>query len=97
MGEPEPAAALRVLARELKAYSAELAQRPALVVLAKADLLGPDADEQASALARELGRPVLPISALTGAGLAPLLQALAARFPAPASDAAGLGAASEPI
>jgi GTP-binding protein len=80
--EPDPDAALAVLSRELRAYSPELAQRPALVVLAKADLLGPEAAAEAAALSRRLKRPVLPVSPLTGAGIPALLDALASRFPA---------------
>ncbi len=75
-----PAEALEILQRELASYNPDLLQRPSLVVLAKADLLGPEADAQAEKLAREIGRPVLAISPVTGYGLPRLLDALAARF-----------------
>ncbi len=70
----EPAAAWRVLRREVEQYSGELAQRPTLVVATKVE------DEAARARAKELataiGQPVLPISSATGAGLRELTLAV---------------------
>jgi GTP-binding protein len=76
-----PAKALQILRRELAAYNPEMLDRPALIVLAKSDLLGPDAEARAAELSAELGRPVLTVSALTGDGLPRLLDAVAGRFP----------------
>jgi GTP-binding protein len=78
--DDKPVQALEILRRELGAYSPELLERPSLIVLAKADLLGPEADAQAAQLSREIGRPVLAISPVTGHGVPRLLDALAARF-----------------
>jgi GTPase len=69
---------LEVLDHELERYSPELARKPQIVAANKIDL--PDARErlpefQAAMAAR--GVPVFPISAATGEGLSPLLDAVA--------------------
>ncbi|MBI5609557.1 MAG: GTPase ObgE [Deltaproteobacteria bacterium] len=78
--EPEPLQALAILRRELAAYSPELAGRPAVYCLAKADTLGPDAEPAAQELSRQLGAPVFAISPVTGAGIGALLNQLADQF-----------------
>ena len=70
---------------ELAAYSAELAARPQIVAVNKADLLegAPErrrAIEQLSARCAEAGQPFLLISAATGFGLRELVSAIAARL-----------------
>jgi GTPase len=60
---------LRILQREIEDYSPELARRPSIVVMNKIDLEG------ARRAADELG--VLPVSAITGEGLAEVLHAIA--------------------
>jgi GTP-binding protein len=80
---PPPRAALAVLRRELGKYSAELASRPNLVALAKCDVIGPDAEAEATALARALGEPVHAVSAATRTGLDALLTALLPHLQAP--------------
>jgi GTP-binding protein len=72
---------------ELAAYSPELAARPQLVVVNKADLLeAGGAPEAAAAVERvrrrcaEAGRPFFLISAATGYGLRELVSAIAARL-----------------
>jgi GTP-binding protein len=69
----DPAHDLAVLEREVSLHSGTLAEKPRIVVLTKADLLAPE--DQAGAPAR-VGLPGSPlISAHTGLGLAPLLEA----------------------
>ncbi len=84
--DPPPKEALEILRRELAAHSPALLQRPALICLAKADLLGPEAPAVAKELSALLGQPVLPISPITRAGLAPLLDTLAGYFVAAAAQ-----------
>jgi GTPase len=65
------------LSRELKLYDPELAARPQIVVLNKMDL--PDVKGRHAQLARPFkarGIPLLAISAATGHGIGPLLEAI---------------------
>ena len=71
--EPEPIEAERVIAGELRRYSAELAGRPRLVVATKCE--DDEAEERADALEAALGEPVRRISSHTGRGLDELLAA----------------------
>ena len=71
-GRP-PVEAFRQVNAELAAYSPALGLKPQLVVANKMDL--PQAAAQLPALRRAAGRPVLAISAATGAGIPELLQA----------------------
>jgi len=65
------------IAAELEAYSRELAAKPRLVCLSKADLLPPEeAGRLARALSERIAAPVSPISGATGAGLRDLLERL---------------------
>ncbi|HVP59299.1 MAG TPA: GTPase ObgE [Myxococcaceae bacterium] len=69
---------LDVLDRELERYSPELAKKPQLVAANKIDL--PEARARLApfqAAMAERGVPVFPISAATGEGLGPLLDAVA--------------------
>jgi GTP-binding protein len=77
----------RVIRRELELHGRELASKPEVVAVSKAELTG--SEEVRARLERELGRPVLAISAVTGRGLSDLvravveeLQALPAEVPA---------------
>lgn len=67
--EKTPKEQLEILAREISDYSAELAARPRLILINKADL--GDFDE----LAGSIG--ATPVSAVTGAGLRETLHAIA--------------------
>jgi GTPase len=72
---------------ELAAYSPELAARPQIVAVNKADLLdgAPErrrAVERVSARCAEAGQPFFLISAVTGVGLRELIGAIAARLDA---------------
>jgi GTPase len=64
----------RVIRRELELHGRKLATKPELVVVSKAELTG--SDEIRQRLERELGKPVLAISAVTGQGLSNLVQAV---------------------
>ncbi|WP_164102961.1 GTPase ObgE [Candidatus Laterigemmans baculatus] len=64
----------RTIRHELKTYAEELANRPEIVVMTKAEL--PDADEVHQRLAEEVGGPVHRISAVTGEGVDGLLRAI---------------------
>jgi GTPase len=84
----DPADDYRVIQAELRAYSEELAARPQVVAANKAEL--PDAEERLRELERFCaaeGLPLHAISAVTGLGIAGLVQDVAARLaavPAPA-------------
>ncbi|MGZ8602413.1 MAG: GTPase ObgE [Actinomycetota bacterium] len=67
----DPAVDLRILREELVAYDPELADKPTIVLGAKADLV----DDPAAAATR-LGAGALPISAMTGEGVDDMLQRL---------------------
>lgn len=71
----KPAEAYRTIRKELKAYSKQLAAKPEVVVLTKADLL-PGDDTARKAFSRSIRKPVLAISSATGTGLAPLVKAI---------------------
>ena len=75
--------ALATLRAELAAYQPQLADRPQMVLLSKADLLGPEADDQARELAALIGEPVMAISAVARTGLQPWLDAVAGHFERP--------------
>ncbi|MGE3821971.1 MAG: Obg family GTPase CgtA, partial [Isosphaeraceae bacterium] len=71
----DPLANYRTIRRELEFHSPALATRPELLVLTKWDVTG--AEEAVSRVARETGREVLAISAVTGKGLPELLRRVA--------------------
>ncbi len=60
--------------RELELFNPELARTPELIVVSKLDLT--DADVALDNLRRALGKPVIGVSAVTGRGLAELVQAM---------------------
>ena len=67
----DPLENYRVIRRELEQYSQELAERPEIIVVSKAEL--PDSQAIREALVEETGREVLRISAVTGEGLNQLI------------------------
>jgi GTP-binding protein len=77
---------LEAVNTELRAYSAELAARPQIVVVNKADLLEGAAPETLAAVERvrrrcaDTGHPFLLVSAATGRGLTELVRAIATRL-----------------
>ncbi len=74
----EPLENYRAIRRELALHDERLAARPEIVAVTKAEL--PAAPAVHEALAAELDRPVLRISAVTGEGLNALLAAIVARL-----------------
>jgi len=69
-----PPQAYRTIRRELEKYSPALAEKEELLCATKIEL--PGAAEGADELAAEIGQPVMRISAVTGAGIDSLLEAL---------------------
>jgi len=77
----DPVRDFEVILRELDSFSPALREKPMTVVANKIDLLDlPARLEQLRAFCAAQQLPCLAISALTGAGLAPLIQHLAARL-----------------
>jgi GTPase len=71
-----PAEDLMVLRRELELFDAELARKPQLVAANKIDALSEDAGPEAlERAASELHLPLFRISAVSGSGVGPLLEA----------------------
>jgi len=66
-GQPPPEEAYRIVRGELEKYSSVLADKPEIVVANKTDLT--DSDEKVRELQDALDREIIPISAVTGAGL----------------------------
>ena len=71
---PDPQATYELLRREAAAYSKELASKPHVVVLTKADLAAPHAARPT--LRTEGGAPVIEISAVARQGIPELLELL---------------------
>jgi GTP-binding protein len=74
----DPLANYRTVRKELELYRSPLAAKPEIVVMSKAELTG--SDEIRQRLERELDRPVLAISAVTGQGLPQLVRAVVANL-----------------
>jgi len=74
----DPLANYRAIREELGLYDAALGRRPELVVMSKSEL--PGAAEVRERLAREIGRDVIGVSAVTGQGLDALLRAVVAEL-----------------
>ncbi|RMG12264.1 MAG: GTPase ObgE [Deltaproteobacteria bacterium] len=80
-GARDPVTDYRTLRRELRRYSPALAEKPEVVAVNKCDL--PDGEAAAELLEEALGRPVLRLSAATGIGIGPTLDALISVLVAP--------------
>ena len=72
MDGTDPLENYRTIRSELAQYKQELAERPEIICVSKAEL--PDAAEVQAAIAAETGREVLLLSAVTGAGLNELVR-----------------------
>lgn len=72
----DPMENYRAIRQELELYNARLAAMPEIVAVSKSELTG--SGDVRAALERELHRPVLAISAVTGQGLATLVGEIAA-------------------
>lgn len=89
----DPLADIETIERELAAYDAGLAQRPRLLIANKSDL--PAAREHVEAIRQRMaprGLRVFELSAATGVGLEPLIEALGA-FVRPLVPVAATGSA----
>jgi GTP-binding protein len=74
MDESDPLANYWAIRHELEQYDPQLAQRPEIVAVSKAEL--PAASDVHERLSAAIGRPVLRISAVTGENLNHLVQAI---------------------
>jgi GTPase len=70
----DPVANFRLIENELEQYSKKLYERPRLVVANKMDLDA--AAENAARMQQELGREIIPISAVTGSGIKEFIAGL---------------------
>ncbi len=83
----DPATSYRTVRRELDLHGQNLVDKPEIIVLSKSELT--DSADARQRLEDELQKPVLAISAVTGQGLATLVQRVVARLAeAPAEVAA---------
>ena len=77
----DPVEDIGVIDTELARYSAELSTHPQILVANKADAVEDDRNwKRVKAKAKELGRPVIRVSAATGEGLADLIRLAAAEL-----------------
>jgi len=74
MDGSDPLVNYRAIREELSLYDASLGERPEIVVMSKGEL--PGAAEIRAEFAREIGRAVIGVSAVTGQGLDALLRAV---------------------
>jgi GTPase len=76
MDQSDPIENYRQIREEMRLYDQSLIERPEIVCISKCEL--PDAEPAAELLSEELGRPVMQISAATGAGLTELTRRIIA-------------------
>ena len=74
--ERDPVADYQVINAELRQYAPELADTPQVVVLNKSDATDPDDVTEHRRAFAELGVQLLTMSAATGEGTLPVLEAL---------------------
>jgi GTPase len=74
----DPVENYRVVRKELELHGHQLGEKPEIVVMSKSELT--DSEAVRERMERELERPVLAISAVTGQGLAQLVAAIAQRL-----------------
>jgi GTP-binding protein len=70
----DPLVNYRTVRRELELHDPQLAEKPEIIAVSKAELTG--SEEMRARLERELRQEVLTISAVTGQGLAKLVTAV---------------------
>jgi len=75
---PDPVADFKVITAELKSFDPALADKPTILVAAKADVANPDKLKKLTAFAKRRKLPFYAISAVTGEGIEPLKYAIAA-------------------
>ncbi len=81
----DPVQNYRVIRQELELHGQGLAGKPEVVAVSKAELTG--SEEVRQRLEREIGKPVLAISSVTGQGLADLVRAIVAQLTAAETSA----------
>lgn len=75
--QDDPADAYHTIREELKAYGHGLSKKPEVIAMNKCDALGEElAEDQAQNLEKAIGKSVYRISAVSGAGIEPVLFAL---------------------
>jgi GTPase len=74
---PDPVADYRVITAELDSFDPALAQKPTILVAAKADVANPDKLKKLAAMAKRRKLPFFAISAVTGEGVDALKFAIA--------------------
>jgi GTP-binding protein len=74
----DPVRNYHIVRQELILHGRELAEKPEVVAISKAELTG--SEQVRERLQKELGREVLAISSVTGQGLASLVRAIVARL-----------------
>ncbi len=83
----DPVEGWRVVRGELDSYGAGLADKPEIIALTKADLLGDKPRAKVvKALELETGASIFPVSAPLEEGMEPLLDAIIERLGAPAAE-----------
>jgi GTP-binding protein len=68
-GRPDPIKDFQVIMGELESFGSGLAEKPMLLVAAKADVANPQKLEKLKKFAEKRGYPFLAISAVTGTGV----------------------------
>ena len=93
----DPVEAWRVVRGELDAYGADLADKPEVVALSRADLVdGKQLPKVKKALDKASGGDAIPISAPIGQGIDALLDAIVEQLGTPESQPAGAEAVDRP-
>jgi GTP-binding protein len=78
-GRPDPVEDFKVIQGELKSFGHGLAEKPMLIVAAKADVANPDKLKKLQTIARRRKLPFYVISAVTGEGVDALKYAIGER------------------
>ncbi|WP_428389063.1 GTPase ObgE [Mucisphaera sp.] len=81
----------RMIRSELAAYSKQLAGKPEIIALSKADLWGDDANQFAEEVRHRLDQPVAIISSATRSGIQPVLETAWSRLGREAPEQANAG------
>ena len=93
----DPVAAYRVIRKELKAYSKDLAAKPEIVALSKCDALDEDTRaEKVAALKKAARRVPVQLSAVSGENLQKLLRMVVRAIDDPTTDEDDLAATPQP-
>ncbi len=88
--EHEPVASYTIMNRELEAYDAKLLEKPQIVVATKMDIAAEDRARALESFCRARGLEYVAISAVTGQGIAELLERTARRLESVGAPAVAL-------